>query len=50
LLTGSSIGSSFEANNFTIMDHLEEEHKAKTKKTSTIHQSEEANFGVYEKH
>ena len=32
LPTGSYIGSSFEANNFTITDHLEEEHKAKTKK------------------
>jgi len=31
------------------MDHLEEENKAKTKKT-TIHQRKEVNFGVYEKH
>ena len=49
LPTGSSIGSSFEANNFTITVHPEEENKAKTKKM-TIHQCKEANFGVYKKH
>ena len=47
LLTGSSIGRSFEANNFTIVDHLEEEHKHRQK--MTIRQSEEANFGVCKK-
>ena len=48
LCTRSSIGRSFESNNFTIADHLEEDHK-QGGKTMTIHQSEAANFGIYKK-